>query len=650
MRKPPYKVPTMAEIRAVPWNGYKVASTFAGGGGSCTGYEMAGFRVAWANEFVPAAQETYRANHPETVLDGRDIKVVRPEDVLAALGIKAGDLDILDGSPPCQAFSTAGKREKGWGKAKRYEHGAEQCNETLFFEFARLLAGLRPKVFVAENVKGLTIGAAKERMLGDAQLDMLNPQDDTIYHALCDAGYIVRWRVLDAKDHGVPQTRNRVIFVGLRRDLAEMSGLEPTFPPPTGYVYTVRDALPWIGRVAVGNEAFEPRFGELDVPSPTILAGGARTSGLVAIEGACGFDGPQPKSVDAPMPVVTAGRPVNVVQQAVLVEDTTGLFSKGLGRHRMIDGDKRPHPPVATTPTRVQVMPRPDADKLLESEARVIHDTTGRGELHGPGDGSASASFSKGDVTDQPCPCVTVGVNSLNSSHFKVVRRVQAELGERPQLKSPAHGGGGFGKGPVHVDPDQPSPAVMAGGIGGQGMTQHDVEATDISGFAIGAEWDKLAPGGQSDKYFSPQKADPEKPSPAVTACGGNGSTAAVVHPTEKRKFTIAELKRICAFPDDYVLTGSYAQQWARLGNSVPPVMMARIARHVLDTLLSKVAEPDFKWRLPEQKPEEAKVPAPAPKAAKAPAAAKNEPAKPKDKAPADMDARWVDYWKNRKA
>src|ERR1700688_2498079 len=57
--KPPYRVPTMGEIAAIPLNGFKVATTFAGGGGSSTGYRMAGFEVVWANEFVPAAQETY---------------------------------------------------------------------------------------------------------------------------------------------------------------------------------------------------------------------------------------------------------------------------------------------------------------------------------------------------------------------------------------------------------------------------------------------------------------------------------------------------------------------------------------------------------------------------------------------------------------
>lgn len=160
--KPPYRVPTMDEIRAVKPNGLTVATTFAGGGGSSLGYRMAGFKVIYANEFVPIAQDSYRANAmPYTVVDGRDIKVVHAADILRAGGLKKGELDVFDGSPPCQAFSTAGKREDGWGTDKIYEHGASQKNEELFSEYIRLRDGLMPRVFVAENVSGLVKGTAK---------------------------------------------------------------------------------------------------------------------------------------------------------------------------------------------------------------------------------------------------------------------------------------------------------------------------------------------------------------------------------------------------------------------------------------------------------------------------------------------------------
>lgn len=228
--KPPYRVPLMREIASLPWNGYRVASTFSGCGGSCTGYRMAGFKVAWANEFVPAAQDSYRANADESCfLDCRDIKLVQPEDVLAQIGLGVGELDLFDGSPPCQAFSLAGKRERGWGEEKKYEHGASQRNETLFDEYIRLLRGLRPKMFVAENVAGLVTGTAKGYFL-----DILS--------ALKACGYRVAVRVLDAQWLGVPQRRRRVIFIGVREEF----GVEPEHPSPLPYQYSVAEALPWI--------------------------------------------------------------------------------------------------------------------------------------------------------------------------------------------------------------------------------------------------------------------------------------------------------------------------------------------------------------------------------------------------------------------
>lgn len=110
----------------------------------------------------------------------------------------------------------------------------------------------------------------------------------------------------------------------------------------------------------------------------------------------------------------------------------------------------------------------------------------------------------------------------------------------------------------------------------------------DISRFAIGKEWDRVKTGGQSSKYFSLQKPDLDKPCPCVTQTAGNTGAAGVCHPTEKRKFSIAELRRICAFPDDFILKGSYAQQWERLGRAVPPVMMSHIAATVRDQILRK--------------------------------------------------------------
>lgn len=255
--KPPYSLPSMADIAAVRGtSGLKVASTFSGCGGSCLGFEEAGFEVVWANEFVPIAQDAYAMNHAHTILDRRDVRNVSAADILEAVGLGVGELDVFNGSPPCQAFSTVGKRHKGWGSEKEYEHGVSQKNETLFDEYIRLLNGLQPKVFVAENVSGLAHGKAAGIFKG-------------IGRDLSAAGYDVKVALLDAQWLGIPQTRLRLVFVGVRNDLVAR-GARFEFPKPFPYYYSVQDAIPWV--VAFDGEnpdefgnrthPFEPPYGE----------------------------------------------------------------------------------------------------------------------------------------------------------------------------------------------------------------------------------------------------------------------------------------------------------------------------------------------------------------------------------------------------
>lgn len=236
--KPPYKVPSMREIETIPRNGFNVVSTFSGGGGSCLGYRMAGYHVLYANEFVEEAQKTYRANH-SAYLDTRDIRTVQADDILKIIGLKRGEVDLFDGSPPCCAFSTAGRRENGWNKVRSYSDGKKQQIENLFFEYIRLLYDIQPKTFVAENVSGLVKGTAKgwfKEFIRDMQ----------------KCGYKVKAQLLNAKWLGVPQSRERVIFVGVRNDL----GLAPVFPKPLPYQYTLADAFDGI----INDEAEEKRL------------------------------------------------------------------------------------------------------------------------------------------------------------------------------------------------------------------------------------------------------------------------------------------------------------------------------------------------------------------------------------------------------
>lgn len=334
----------MAEIAAVEGNGLTAVSTFSGCGGGCLGLKMAGYKILWASEFIEAAAETYAANNPEVPLSTSDIREVKSAQILQATGLEQGELDLLEGSPPCSSFSAVGKGAAHWGQVKKYSEGAQRSDD-LFFEFTRLLAALKPRAFAAENVAGLTRGAAKGFF-------------KRIHAALKEAGYVVEASIVDAQWLGVPQVRPRVIFLGIRKDL----GTAPAFPTPLAYRYSIRDAI--------GN-----------------------------------------------------GIP----------------------------------------------------------------------------------------------------------------------------------------------DPDLPSP--------------------DITGYAIYKEWLKTPPGIWSRRYFNLMRPRADEPCPTVTQLGGNVGAASVTHPDEPRKFSIAELRRICGFPDDFVLTGSYQQQYERLGRAVPPPMMRAIGAALAEQL-----------------------------------------------------------------
>lgn len=228
-----YKVPTVREIKEnLEKNGprFEVVSLFAGGGGSSTGYRMAGGKVLAINEFVPEARNSYAANWPETFIFPQDVRELTGEAILQKIGKKPGELDILDGSPPCSAFSTIGSREKGWGKTKKYSDTKQNSVETLFYEYVRILSELQPKVFVAENVAALAIGKSKGFF-------------NEFFKEFEKAGYIPRAKVLDAKFLGVPQSRNRLIFVGVRKDLWRDSFNGKTHPAPFKYTVSLNEAL-----------------------------------------------------------------------------------------------------------------------------------------------------------------------------------------------------------------------------------------------------------------------------------------------------------------------------------------------------------------------------------------------------------------------
>jgi len=183
----------------------KVFSCFACGGGSTMGYKLAGFDVIGHNDIDPKMVEVYKVNHNPKFSYLESVTTFAKRKDLPKELYK---LDILDGSPPCSSFSMAGNREKDWGKEKKFREGQElQVLDTLFFDFIDLAKELQPKVVVAENVKGLLMGDAKKYVI-------------EIYKAFDEAGYTCQHFLLDASKMGVPQRRERVFFIALRKDLA----------------------------------------------------------------------------------------------------------------------------------------------------------------------------------------------------------------------------------------------------------------------------------------------------------------------------------------------------------------------------------------------------------------------------------------------
>jgi len=242
MRYKPYTLQDV--VNASNQNKFNVISTFAGGGGSSTGYRLAGGKILCINEFVEEAQNTYRENYPDTPILPGDIKQLSGKDFLDIAKLDVGELDILDGSPPCSAFSVAGKlshsrdgkHSDGWGQTKNYSDGKMVENiEDLFFEFLRVADDIKPKVIIGENVKGLTIGEAKQYF-------------NKIQNTFEDIGYDVVAKVLDSRYFGISQTRTRVFFIGVRNDITEKAGLNfmtigNVFPQELPDVVPLKDAL-----------------------------------------------------------------------------------------------------------------------------------------------------------------------------------------------------------------------------------------------------------------------------------------------------------------------------------------------------------------------------------------------------------------------
>lgn len=252
----------------------KVVSLFSGAGGLDLGFQNAGFNIVWANDFDEDACKTYSLNI------GNHITHANVADILST---DIPDCDVIIGGFPCQGFSQA-----------NLKRSTEDDRNQLYLEFLRIVKDKKPKFFVAENVRGilsLDNGNAIKQIIKD----------------FSEAGYRLKYQLFNTADYGVPQTRYRVIIVGVRSDL----NFDYVFPSPThispkkknssnlNFWISISDALKDItepedehifknhvysqykvtNRNFTGHRATDP-----NKPSPTILARGNGKGGVCAIQ------------------------------------------------------------------------------------------------------------------------------------------------------------------------------------------------------------------------------------------------------------------------------------------------------------------------------------------------------------------------------
>ena len=278
-----------------------LVSLFAGLGGSSLGYKWADYDIRLAVEWDEGAVDIYRRNFPGANVHHGDITELSGEQALEMAGVVPGELDVLDGSPPCQGFSTAGRREFG------------DTRNRLFEEYIRLLNVYRPKAFIMENVTGLKKGKMK---LAFAEMTK----------AMKAQGYIVSCRELNAWWWGVPQNRRRLIWIGTREDL----GITPSHPVATyRKPVSVAQALNLGGTILghAGGFLKDHMQWETDGPIGAAMASSIR----LKVKGglASGLRPYSPTDIEGPAPTLETGRNQLNIQPITGVEEWAG----GTKRH-----------------------------------------------------------------------------------------------------------------------------------------------------------------------------------------------------------------------------------------------------------------------------------------------------------------------------
>ncbi|MGJ8638821.1 MAG: DNA cytosine methyltransferase [Opitutaceae bacterium] len=220
----------------------RILSLFAGAGGLDKGFETAGFKTVWANEYDKEIWETYEKNFPAATLEKRSIRNVPSDEI--------PECDGIIGGPPCQSWSEAGALR-----------GIKDKRGQLFHEYIRILRDKQPKFFLAENVSGMLASRHAEAI-------------KEIKALFSESGYELSFDLLNAVDFGVPQDRKRVFFIGIRKDL----NFKFEFPKPQKDKLTLQDRIKDIQDSALPAKEKEKTNGDqCHMPNHEYMIGGFST-------------------------------------------------------------------------------------------------------------------------------------------------------------------------------------------------------------------------------------------------------------------------------------------------------------------------------------------------------------------------------------
>lgn len=243
---------------------FSIISLFSGALGLDLGLEKSGFKTVVAVENNKHACETIRLNRKDIKVIERDIHQVSTQEILETANLKVGEATIVSGGPSCQTFSTAGSR-----------NSIDDPRGGLFREFLRVVQEAQPRFFVMENVPGMLSAAIRHRPLKERGpgFPPLHPDEELgsalrlILEELKKTGYYVVFDVLNAADFGVPQTRERVIFIGSR------DGEEIAVPKPTHLEYKLGTDKRWVtlAKAIKSLKDDEPEFVQLPPKSKKYL-------------------------------------------------------------------------------------------------------------------------------------------------------------------------------------------------------------------------------------------------------------------------------------------------------------------------------------------------------------------------------------------